>query len=145
VEDENQILLELPYGEKSMIPCENGLLIHNEQEGNLLYFIDEDGKLSQLFTVDCMFSNSSVTVSGSDVYLSFERFKEHGSFGMRKYDNDELEGTYRISLNDFSAEKLSSAYYDGMYIFDESGIYATAEGSVYYLDHDANVIATILN
>ena len=33
----------------------------------------------------------------------------------------------------------------GMYIFDESGIYATAEGSVYDLDHDANVIATILN
>lgn len=133
---------ELPYGFKTVVECNNGLLIHNEGQGDLLYFIEGDtGKIVELFTVECMTSVSAVNVYQSNVYISFCRFEKHGQLGMVGYESDTLEGTYCISLSDYSVNKLSNNVYDGLYIFDESGIYACdAECNVYKLDFDGNVI-----
>lgn len=136
----------VPDGVKSMIPCQGGLLIHNAYSGNLLYFIEEtSGEIVELFSVPCIYAVSAVNVHGKDVYLSFKRFEKEGLFGgYERFPNDTLEGTYRISLEDGSAEKISDEIYDGLFIFDDTGIYACNEDChIYKLGFDGNVIMTI--
>ena len=135
-----------PDGVKSMISCQGGLLIHNAYNGNLLYFVEEaSGEIVELFSVPCIYAVSAVNVHGKDVYLSFKRFEKEGLFGSyERFRNDTLEGTYRISLEDKSAEKISDEIYDGLYIFDDTGIYACNEDChIYKLGFDGNVIMTI--
>lgn len=139
---------ELPYGKKSMIPCDNGLLIHNETNGDFLYFIEaESGDVIELFTVDCIYAVSAVNVHDGYAYLSFVRYTKYGPLGIggKQDENDELNGTYRISLTDYSVEKISDESYNGLFIFDDTGIYAcNEEGSIYKLDFDGQRITTVL-
>lgn len=141
--------LDITYGQKSLIPCEGGILVHNEGLGDLLYYIDGDsGECRKLFSVECMSSVSAVTVYNNCVYLSLMRYEGYGSgyIGLKRYENDTIEGTYRINLDDFSAEKISSSIYNGLYIFDHTGIYACDENSdIYKLDFDGNVVLRIIS
>lgn len=132
----------LPYGLKTVVECDNGILIHNESQGNLLYFLERDtGKIVELFTVECMSSISAVNVYRTNVYISFCRYKNHGQLGMVGYEGDTLEGTYRIDLSDYSVEKINNNVYSGLYIFDDTGIYACdSECNVYKLDFEGKVI-----
>lgn len=138
---------DVPDGLKYMIPCEGGLLVH-KQYGDLgLYFVEEaSGEIVELFSAPCFYSVSALNVRGKDVYLSFKRFEKEGLFGVyTRFRNDEMEGTYRICLENYAVEKISDKIYDGLYIFDDTGIYACDEDCrVYKLDFDGNVIATIL-
>ena len=139
-------VLDIPYGKKSLIPCNNGLLVHNEGQGDLLYLIEGDsGKLTELFTCECMVSESAVNVYQDQAFLSFKRYEKHGEFGMLRFENDTLEGTYCIDLGSGQCEKISDKIYNGLYIFDDTGIYACDENSnIYKLDYDANVIDTLV-
>lgn len=138
---------EVPYGEKSMIPCENGLLIHNETNGDFLYFVEaETGNVVELFTVECIYASSAVNVHDGYAYLSFVRYTEWGPLGIggKRDETDELNGTYRISLEDYSVEKISDEIYNGLYIFDDTGIYAcNADYQVFKLDFDGYVTAQL--
>lgn len=137
----------VPDGVKSMISCEGGLLVHNANNGNLLYFIEEEsGEIVELFSVPCIYSVSAVNVHGTDVFLSFKRFEKEGLFGSYvRFKNDTMEGTYRISLNDYAVEKISDEIYNGLFIFDDTGIYACDEDChIYKLDFDGNVIMSLL-
>ena len=136
---------EIPYGDKSIIPCDQGLLVHNEGQGDLLYLIEKaSGEVIELFTVECMDSISAVNVHGDYAYLSFKRYEKHGEIGMLSYENDTLEGTYRISLTDYSVEKISDDIYNGLFIFDDNGIYAcNIDTEIYKLDFDGNRIMKI--
>ena len=136
---------DIPWGYKSLIPCDQGLLVHNEEQGDLLYLIEkESGEVIELFTVECMTSISAVNVHGDYAYLSFKRYEKHGEIGMLSYKNDTLEGTYRISLIDYSAEKISDDIYNGLFIFDDTGIYAcNIDTEIYKLDFDGNRIMKI--
>lgn len=136
---------DIPWGFKSLIPCDQGLLVHNEEQGDLLYLIEkESGEVIELFTVECMTSISAVNVHGDYAYLSFKRYEKHGEIGMLSYENDTLEGTYRISLTDYSVEKISDDIYNGLFIFDDTGIYATnKDDEIYKLDFDGNIIEEI--
>ena len=133
---------------KSMIPCDNGLLIHNETNGDFLYFIEaESGDVIELFTVDCIYAVSAVNVHDGYAYLSFVRYTKYGPLGIggKQDENDALNGTYRISLTDYSVEKISDESYNGLFIFDDTGIYAcNEEGSIYKLDFDGQRITTVL-
>jgi hypothetical protein len=139
---------EIPYGEKNMIPCENGLLIHNETNGDFLYFIEaETGNAVELFAVDCIYALSAVNVHNGYAYLSFVRYTDWGplNIGGKRDENDELNGTYRICLTDYSVEKLSDDIYNGLFIFDDTGIYACNEdGCIYKLDFDGQRVLTLL-
>ena len=141
---EEPVEVEVPYGLKSMIPCENGLLIHNETNGDFLYFVEaETGNVVELFTVDCIYAYSAVNVHGGYVYLSFVRYTEFGPLGLSgKFDEDDaLNGTYRISLEDYSVEKISDEIYNGLFIFDDTGIYACKRDyRVCKLDFDGTVL-----
>ena len=135
---------EIPYGQKSLIPCENGLIVHNEGWGNILYYIDgTSNEVIELFTVDCAVSISTVNVYQDYAYLSFSRYKA-GEFGIVGYKDDTVKGTYRINLNDYSVEKMSDDVYSGLFIFDDSGIFACdSKGNVYKLDFDCQRIAKL--
>lgn len=135
----------IPYGDKSMIPCQGGLLIHNEGQGDLLYYINgATGDSVELFSVECISSTSAVNVRGDDVYLSLVRYVELGELGRKSDPKDEINGTYRISLINYSIEKLSSHVYTGLYIFNDSGIYASdRDGRVYLLDFDGQLVAEL--
>lgn len=131
---------------RSIIPCDNGLLIHNEGYGNLLYWIDPEGNITELFNAECMDSQSAVTVCGSDIYLSFMRYEHFDTWGNYiPYADDSLPGTYRISLIDSSAVKISDKVYNGLYNFDDTCLYACDKfGNVYQLDLEGYEIRTLL-
>ena len=82
------------------------------------------------------------------VYLSVKRYQNGGTYGAggsESIPDDTVSGTYRISLSDCSSEKISDEIYSGLFIFDDSGIFACDEnGRVYWLDFDGNVIGTLL-
>lgn len=147
--DADGFLNEVPLGyahQRTIIPCENGLLVHNESGPNILYWINDDGKVQELFSVECLDSKSAVNIHGTDVYLSFKRYKEYGESGMRRFENDTLEGTYRISLVDFTTQKISDTIYDGLYNFDDACLYACDEDcSIFQLDFDGNIIRTLFS
>lgn len=136
----------IPYGHKSLIPCKEGLLIHNEWAGDLLYFIHGDSEeIIELYSVECVASISAVNVHNGYVYLSYKRYEKHGEFGMVRYKNDDQKGTYRIRISDGSVEKLSDKVYSALYIFDDTGIYACDDFcNTYKLDFDGNVVMILL-
>lgn len=133
-------------GSCRIIPCSNGLLIHNAISPDMLYFIDgESGDVIELFTVDGERTLSTVNIYGEYVFISFARYKDYDQMWFSRYEYDTMEGTWRISLTDFTAEKLNSYIYNGLYIFDSSGIYACDDDcNIYKLDFDGNVIMTLL-
>ncbi len=133
-------------GKLSVIPCEDGLLIHGEMYGNLLYYVDgTTGSLHKLFSVPADRTVSAVTVHGNYAYLSFMRYENYDTLFPKRYDNDHLEGTYRIHLKDFSIEKISDSIYSGLFVFDDSGIYACdSECGIFKIDFDGSILMTFL-
>lgn len=136
------------YVSKKIVAVENGVVIHNEGGSNLLYFIDgKTGEITNLFSVECMDSDTAMNIYGDKVYLSVYRYKGWGDSmkGMVGYENDTISGTYEIDLKTGESKKISDQIYDALYIFDSTGIYAVEEyGKVYKLDFDGNVIQTIV-
>ena len=134
--------------ERSIIRTDHGILIHNMRSsgrGVMLYYVTEDNALIELFVAPQLSSVSAVTVYHDVVYLSFIRSEKYGKIGELGFDNDDLIGTWRISLTDYSAKKLSDNIYNGLYIFDDTGIYACDYScSIYKLDYDGLVIDTLM-
>ena len=109
-----------------------------------MYYIDgASGEVTELFTVDCLVSISAVNVYQDYAYLSFSRYGA-GEIGIVEYKDDSAKGTYRINLNDHSVEQLSNEVYRGLFIFDDSGIFACdIDGDIYRLDFDCQRIAKL--
>ena len=120
---------------RAMITTEKGLLIHNEGYQQLLYKVDHSGEIQCIFSVPCMDSESALTCVGNYAYLSLKRFEGFGDYGSKRFENDQMEGTWRINIEDGSKEKISELIFDGMYVFDDRYIWAcTDECSIYRLD-----------
>ena len=65
--------------------------------------------------------------------------------GFKRSENDEMEGLYRINLLDGNIVKISDLFFDGLYIFDDTGIFACDEYcSIFKLGFDGEVIDTLL-
>ena len=125
-----------------MIPCEQGLLIHCfDSEEDILYLIDTNGNLHEIFKAECLRAYSAVTVCGDYAYLSLRRYKEFGEIGMRRFENDTVEGLYRISLNSYCSEKISDKIFDGLYNFDDTCLWACDNNcNIFQLDLDGTVL-----
>ena len=144
---EKEIVEGLSYGRKLISPCKNGLLVHLYEEDDILYHIDEAGNVTKLFSIESTFIDSSFNVYGDYAYVSVIRYRGFGNsgIGLARYENDELEGTYRINLDTFEVEKISDGIYQALYIFDSTGIYAADYSeNIYKLDFDGNVIDKLL-
>ena len=130
---------------RSIIPYEGGLLVHNEGLNSLLYRIESDGSVTELFNVSCLDSNSAVNIHGTDAYISVLRYEKYGDKGMLRYENDSLEGTYRINLLDGSVEKINNYIFDGIYNLDNSCFYCCdSSGNIYKMDFDGTVSPVML-
>jgi len=138
---------ELGYGDKEIIPCEKGLLIHNRDNSNILSFIDcESGEYIVLVSAECIYSQSAVNVCGNLAFFSLIRYTEWGPLGLAgvSEEGDPINGTYRIDLNECSVEKLNDDVYCGLFVYDDNGIYACdLEDRVYYLGLDGTVITEL--
>ena len=121
-------------------------MVHNEGQDGLLYFIDEEsGAVRELFYVQCMASDSAVNTYGNYAFLSFTRWEKWGDFGMLRFENDTLEGTYRIDICTGETVKISDRIYSGLYIFGDNAIYAVdRQNQIFLLDFDGNVQRKIL-
>lgn len=133
----------------SLFPTQYGLIVYNRGYANgdkqSLYLIAPNGEAVELLTFRCLYSDSAINLYHDKLYYSVKRYEKYGSLGMTRYEDDEFEGTYIISLTDMSIEKGSDMIFDGLYIFDDTGIFACDENcNIYKLDFDGYVIDTIL-
>ena len=135
--------------ERVLLPYQDGLLLINGGYGNLLYFIDADGKITSIFPeFPCMCSTSSINFYDNYIFLSFKRWKSYdkSGLGLNSYENDTLEGTYRIDMTDGTIQKISDEIYNGMFIFDDSGIFCTNRyGDICKIDFDGNLLISIVD
>lgn len=131
---------------RALIPVENGILIHNEGYNTLLYYISKDGDIEVLFNITGLCSYSSIAVIDADVYISVKRYEKFGSIGMLRYENDDVDGTYRINIVDSSVTKVSDRIYNGLYYFGGEQLYACDEYSnVYILDFIGSIVDNVLS
>ena len=130
---------------RNIVPCNEGLLIHNEGGQHPLYLLTRDGELVDLLEIPCMMSVSSLNYYKGFAYLSVERFEKYGENGLEHYENDAIQGTYRIDLTNYCSKRISDAVYVGMYIFDDSGIFACdKDGSIFQVGFDGTVLDVLL-
>ncbi len=132
----------------SVIPTAQGLVIHNENSGNcVFYHIDEHGALHELFNADCMSSRSAVAVHESTVFLSvfrFEKLDDAWGYFVEPFENDTISGTYRINLEDYSVQKISNAAYRRVYLFDHHSLPGCDKyGNIEQIDFNGNVLAVL--
>ena len=136
----------MPYARiRCLLPAGDGLLVHNI-DGGSLYRIAPDHSVTPLFAPPCMTSDTAIAIVGDDVYISLKRYEgwhESGK-GLRRYENDTLEGTWRISITDFSAVKINDTIYNGLYCFGDILLACDESCSVYRLSPDGSAQPLII-
>ncbi len=129
-----------PADHRILLKCGDGLIVHNDGNQEILYYIDQDNGLKELMSVECMASYSSIAVISDTAYISVKRFEGWGSMGkgMARFSNDTIEGTYKVEPSTFVVEKISDAVYETMYVYDETHIIGCDENmQVWFLDLDS--------
>lgn len=130
---------------KTVLPCSQGILVHNMGHSQLLYLVRSIDDVVCLFEIPCMSSVSAVTIVGDYAFLSVKRYKGYDGILLQRYENDDLEGTYRISLVSHSVQKVSENIYSGLYYFGGDHIFATDEYcNIDVLDLSGEVVDAIL-
>lgn len=124
-----------------LIPYQDKLLVWSDSDTTPLYWIDKTGNITAPLKIEGLRVYSTITTHGDFVYVSFIRYKEYGEIGMRRFEEDTVEGTYQISFADGTVTKLNDWIFDGMYCFDDTGIYCcTSKSELYFMDFSGNVL-----
>jgi hypothetical protein len=129
-----------PADHRILLKCGDGLIVHNDGNQEILYYIDQDNGLKELMSVECMASYSSIAVISDTAYISVKRFEGWGSMGkgMARFSNDTIEGTYKVEPSTFVVQKISDAVYETMYVYDETHIIGCDENmQVWFFDLDS--------
>jgi len=135
--DKEDILESAKIKPNRLIPTDHGIGMCTGFNESLLCFIEKgSGKVVTLFTgkdPDAIY-RSAVNVHNEYAYLSIyrEHINDLGWYAIK--EQNEEDGTYRINLKDYSVEKINDTSYTGLYIFDDTGIFActkaTGDGSM---------------
>lgn len=135
-----------PADNRGIIPTQYGLVIQNEGRNTLCYHIGENG-IEPLFNVPCSFSISTCTVIDNYVYLSllrYEKIDDETYKGNLRYENDEIEGTYRINLLDHAIEKISDSIYNGLFYFGGQQLFCCdSQCNISIMDLQGNTVDTL--
>lgn len=145
--DAQEQKIELPYmRNRSVFPCSQGILVHDDRFSKLLYLVRSTDEVVCLMDVPCEFSHSAATVVGDDAFLSVKRYQGYKyNILPQRYENDEIEGTYRINLATQTTEKVSDSIFSGLYYFGGEHIFATDEHcNITVLDLEGNVVQKVL-
>ena len=131
--------------ESFVIPCSDWLMVGIVSLYGEIYTVHgETGEVSLLFSENGVYTDTTVNTHNGDVYLAVVRYPEEGFLHPVTSENDEKTGLYRISLEDGSMEKISDEIYCGLFIFDDTGIYACrGDGIICKIDFDGNLIAEL--
>ena len=137
--------VELPYAtDRCVIPVEDGLVVWNQGQEHLLYFILPSGEIQELFYAPCMCSDSAVNVFNDYIYLSIERYEGYDIFGigLEHFSNDNIQGSYKINWRTGKSVKCSDQVYSGLFIFGDAGLIGCEQktGKIVLMDFDYNVI-----
>ena len=134
--------IELPWaGERYLLPVEDGLILGNLGGEHLLYLISPSGEIKELFSIPCMSSETAITVYGDYVFLSVERWETNGSLGMLHFENDQLQGSYRINWKTGETIRFTDDLYKGLFILYEDYIIGSDEhGQIVLMDHEFQVL-----
>lgn len=132
-------LLDLSYADRlTILPVQEGLLIHAYGGSKILYYIQNDGTIIDLFDTDYPYTQSAVAIHDSDVYISFQHVARSGKWEIQQTHYDD-EGTYRIHLTDFKTEHLCHTFYPGLYIFNDQYFVTCDEaGNLRKMDLEGN-------
>lgn len=124
----------------------DGLLLHTKNPGVLLSYLSPDGTMTDLFSVESEYVRSTLNFHGNQVFLSVMRVQLGPmQLGYVPYEEDDVSGTYRINMDDYSVTKISDAFYRGIYIFNSKHLYCVANTDhVVMTDFDGNVLQTII-
>ena len=145
--DGNRYVYEdLPYIDSiEIIPYGQWLLIHYGIAKDVLYIINgRSGEITHMFSAGDYRAKSAVNIHDGYVYLSLARYSKKGFINMEINDNDPMNGTYRIRLEDGNREKISDDVYFGLYIFDNTSIFGCRkDGVICKLDFDGKLIAEL--
>ena len=133
----------------SLIDTPYGLVIHNKghnfYDEQILYLIQNNGEVTELLRFPSLYSKSALNISGEMLYFSVMRYADYGQIGMKRFKDDEVEGTYIINLKTLDVKKVSDMIFDGLYIFDDSSIIASDDHcNVYKLSFDGDVLETLM-
>lgn len=131
-----------------LYPMEDGLLIHFGNHGVPLCYISSDADVIPILTYECFSSSSSLNFCGGYAFFSckrYEKWDDDWGYFLEPYENDQISGTYRIDLRDFSIEKISDTYYSGIFSFDDSYLFVCDQKEgVYQMDLEGNLTATLI-
>lgn len=130
---------------RSIIPMENGWIVHNEGYQDLVYWVESNGKSHVLFSIDCMSSKSAVNVCDGYVYISVERYEGYNDIFRKRFENDEIEGTYKIDPGTGDIQKITDKIFDGLYVFESNRIFCCDKyGNVFAINTIDNSIIQII-
>ena len=130
----------------SLFPVDEGLLVHFTKDNRPLYHIGADHRVTLVFDAQCNTTKTALSLAGDDLYFSLKRYAGRDGLGAYRFENDAVEGTYRISLTDFSPMKISDAIYSGLYWFGGDYLIACDEYcNVYVLNLDGSVRTTLID
>ncbi|MBQ7247440.1 MAG: hypothetical protein IJS22_05065 [Lachnospiraceae bacterium] len=111
-----------------------------------LYYINSSGETDVIFSCGDK-SVASFSINERYAFISLRRYRYTPISLVRwqRYEDDDISGTYRISLEDFSVTKISEQVYEGMYIFDNEGVYACdEETNIWYFNNDGSELRAII-
>ncbi len=103
-------------------------------------------EFSSIFSVECFDSKTAITLSENNLFISILRFQGWAP-DMKSYarfENDQMEGTYRINLVSGETEKISDLIFNGLFNMDDTCLYGcTDDGFLYKMSYDGTVEAKI--
>lgn len=129
-------------------PVGDGVAVETSYSYNCQFaaYIKSNGEVVSLQPEsECDQSRHTLCVYGDYVFISFQRLTTKSFLNEPvPYKDDDISGTYRIDVRDFSRTKISDEYYEIMYIFDDTGIFVGRYGRTYKIDFDGNPLLTIV-
>ena len=114
-------------------------VIYCDQGPYVLFTVDPEGRPEELFSFECIHSETAMTIHDSLIFLSVKRYEQfgHSGYGYRRFENDEVEGTYVFDMTDLSVRKISDSIFSGLFNVDDTCLYACDEdGTIFWMSFD---------
>ena len=87
----------------------------------LAWIIDSNGELHELINPEG-YAYFAGNYCNGYYYCSFYRYKEEHKFFSEKFDNDKLEGTWKVNVETFEQTKISDKIYDDIFVIGDKVI-----------------------
>ncbi len=135
------------YTQVELFPQKRGILLYARNQSRPLYWIDEQGQMIELIYINSLnYPTTTMNFSEESIYISVKSLSKIDTFFGKPVHvrGDPHSGTYRISTDDFSIEKVDDTIYSGIFVFGEGVLFACDEdGSVFQFDQNWNRTSVI--